>query len=303
MQDSMTLKEKHPLVVFVILTCNQREMTLKCLASLEKCEYPEKKVILVDNGSADGTLQEVEAQFPEVIRLRNETNLGAAAGRNCGIDHAQEHYPFEYLMFMDNDIVVEPDFLTKLVEGQQRYRDHGVIIASPKLFLMDEPAILDCAGGAKVNFYTGSTRTRGHGEEDHGQYDHDPMPDCVPATVLVHRRGIERAVHFDVSFDPYGYEDLDMVLRANAPGTPFLFVPDAVVYHKGSKTGFTGYSEEYTKVKAKNFKRFLKRHSTPLQRLCFFTLLPFLAIKPILRELRKGNIGSVIGLIKGFLKS
>ncbi len=297
------ITENLPAVVLVILTCNQKEITLQCLESLFHCGYEKKQIVLVDNGSEDGTLGAVKAVFPAVHCLRNETNLGAAAGRNVGIDYATDQCDFEYIMFMDNDIVVAPHFLNKLVEGLIENSDRGIEIASPKLYLMGSDNIIDCAGGAKVNYYTGSTQTRGHGETDAWQYDVEKFPKCVPTTVLMHRRALLRAHHFDVSFDPYGYEDLDMVLRANLPGNPFLFVPESVVYHKGSKTGFSGYSAEYAKVKAANLKRFLKRHSSVLQRFSFYCLLPVLAVKPISREIRKGNFGSVIGLIKGFINN
>lgn len=298
----MMVSPDRPSVVLIILTCNQKEITLQCLESLAGCNYPNKHIVLVDNGSTDGTVEAVKKIYPQIHCLRNQTNLGAAAGRNIGIDYALGALDFEFVMFMDNDIVVNPSFLDKLVDGLIEHNDLGIQIASPKLYLMGQDNILDCAGGAKVNFYLGSTQTRGHGEKDKGQYDDEKFPRCVPTTVLMHREALLRAEKFDVSFDPYGYEDLDMVMRANVPGVPFLFVPESIVHHKGSKTGFSGYSGEYTKVKTLNFKRFLRRHSTNLQRCSFCLLLPFLAVKTIIRELRRGNIGSIIGMIKGFLR-
>ncbi len=291
-----------PLVAVVILTCNQKNLTLDCLASLCKCHYGNKVIILVDNGSEDGTQDEVCRQFPHVVVLRNEKNLGAAGGRNTGIEHALQHLEFTYILFMDNDIVVMPDFLSKLVEGLESCEDSSVEIASPLLYQMGTEKIIDCAGGAKLNCYTGSTQTRGHGESNSGQFDTDRFPRCVPTTaVLMHRKALERAGRFDVSFDPYGYEDIDMVLRANPGGAPFLFVPDAVVYHLGSKTGFLGYTADYTCVKGKNMRRFFKRHASPFQWFCFNLILPFLSIKTIVRELRRGNVRVIWGLAKGFI--
>ena len=290
-----------PLVAIVILTCNQKKVTLDCLHSFAACTYEHKQIILVDNGSADGVQAEVNRRFPQVIVLRNEKNLGASGGRNTGIEYAQQNLDFQYIMFMDNDIIVMPDFLRHLVEGLESCEDSSVEIASPLLYQMGTDKIIDCAGGAKLNFYTGSTQTRGHGELDTGQYDQEKFPACVPTTVLMHRKALERAGLFDVSFDPYGYEDLDMVLRANPDRAPFLFVPDAVVYHLGSKTGFSGYTAEYTRMKGQNMRRFFKRHATSFQWFCFNLLLPFLSIKTIIRELRRGNVKAIWGLAKGFL--
>lgn len=290
-----------PLVAIIILTCNQTKVTLDCLNSYNNCKYENKHIIIVDNGSEDDVAAKINSKFEGVTVLRNEKNLGAAGGRNTGIAYAKKHLDFHYIMFMDNDIVVMPNFLTKLVNGLHTCENEAVEIASPMLYQMGTDKTIDCAGGAKLNFYTGSTQTRGHGEEDKGQYNDDFFPNCVPTTVLMRRSALERAGTFDVSFDPYGYEDLDMVLRANPERNPYLFVPDAVVHHLGSKTGFSGYTAEYTKMKGQNMRRFFKRHGSSFQWCCFNMFLPFLSIKTIIRELRRGNVKAIIGLAKGFL--
>jgi len=291
-----------PSVVIVALTCNQKKVTLDFLESFTACAYPNKQVIIVDNGSEDGVREEVNSRYPEVTVLRNETNLGASGGRNTGIEYALRNLDFTYILFMDNDIVVRPDFLTRVVEGLETCPDSSVEIASPMIYRMGTDRNIDSAGGAMLNFYTGSTQTRGHGETDTGQYGSERFPACVPTTAtLLHRKALERAGNFDVSFDPYGYEDLDMILRANPARNPYLFVPEAVVYHLGSKTGFAGYTAEWTRLKGKNMRRFFKRHATPFQWFCFNLLLPLLGLKSVFRELRRGNIKAVFALARGFL--
>lgn len=292
-----------PLVVIIILTCNQKDMTLQCLASFEKCTYGNKKIVLVDNGSSDNVLDAVQASFPEIVCLRNEQNMGAAAGRNIGIDYALFHWDFEYILFIDNDTMITPGFLVELVFSLVEIKDEKVEIASPKVYVMGENQIIDSAGGAKVNFFTASTQNRGFGEVDTGQYDRDNFPKCVPSTVcvLMQREALERAGHFDISFDPYGYEDLDMMLRGCPSSGKFLFVPQSIIFHKGSKTGFVEYTSEYTRVKGKNLRRFFARHATGFQQFCFFLLLPFLVFRTFARELCRGNVGAIMGLIKGYL--
>ena len=88
---------RQPLVALIILTCNQKEVTLQCLASFEKCTYPNKEIVLVDNGSSDGVLEAVAGAYPGVHRLRNERNLGAAGGRNVGIEYVLQEFSFEYI--------------------------------------------------------------------------------------------------------------------------------------------------------------------------------------------------------------
>ena len=298
------MPQKRPLVAIVTLTCNQKEVTLQCLESLSACDYTNRKVVLVDNGSSDNVVAEVEKSFPDVTCLRSETNQGAAGGRNIGIDHAVQEIPFDYIMFIDNDTVVQPNFLDKLVDGLVQWRDKGVSIASSMIYSMGTEKEIDCAGGAMVNFYTGSTQTRGHGEIDSGQYSNESFPKAVPTTaIIMDRQTLEKGRHYDVAFDPYGFEDLDMVIRCQGGTGPFLFVPDSIVYHKGTKTGFTGYTGEYAQLKAKNMMLFLKRHATPWQWFCFNLVVPLLGIRTVLREIAKGNFGAVAGLVKGYFGS
>ena len=299
----MVSVEQLPSVALVILTWNQKDTTLKCLESLKACDYTNLTVILVDNGSEDGTSDCVIRSYPNVVLLRNEENEGASAGRNTGIEYANMHISYSYIMFIDNDTEVRPDFLTKLVESLETCEDSRVQIASPMIYQIGTEKTIDSAGGSRVNFFTGSTQTRGHGELDKGQYQHKIFSRSVPTTaVILHKKAMERAGSYDVSFDPYGYEDLDMVLRANKKNTPYLFVPNSIVYHLGSRTGFKTYSNEYAATKGKNMRRFFKRHSTPFQWVCFNVLLPFLSIKTIARELSKGNVRTVWALAKGFFR-
>jgi GT2 family glycosyltransferase len=291
-----------PFVAVVILTCNQTKVTLDCLTSLQRCRYEHKRVILVDNGSEEDPREIVKKHFENITVIRNDTNLGASGGRNIGIDYAFKNLNFQYILFMDNDVVVAPDFLVKMVEAIEACEDPAIQLASPMLYRMGTEKIIDSAGGAMLNFYIGSTQSRGHGEENRGQYDHQTRSNCVPTTaVLMHRQAVERAKGYDVSFDPYGYEDLDMALRANVRQADFLFVPSAIVHHRGSKTGYSGYTVQYAHMKGKNMRRFLKRHATSWQWLCFNVLLPFLGMKSIVRELKKGNIKTIFGLVRGFL--
>lgn len=290
-------------VITILLTCNQKEETLACLKSLHQSQYPENTIIVVDNGSEDGTEERVKTSFPDVNYLKNETNLGASTGRNRGLTFALENFSFDYVLFMDNDIIVTEQFLTHLVAELKNVKDKKIEIASPKILYQSDNTIIDIAGGARVNFYSGSTQTRGNGEIDNGQYDADVITSLIPTTmVFMTKAAIERAKGYDPLFDPYGYEDLDMIIRANIPGTPFLYVPTSIIYHKGNRTGFSGFSKDYAKAKMRNLKLFLKRHSKPHHRVVFYTILPFIAARSIFKQLITGNFSGVLGLIKGYMQ-
>lgn len=291
-----------PLVVIVLLSWNQREDTLRCLESLHAITYPSVRVLLIDNGSEDGTEEAVAERFPGVRVLRNPENVGAAKGRNQAIDDAIAHQPFAYILFMDNDTVATPGFLEPLVAAHTA--EESVGLASAKLHKLLEPGVIDDGGGCRVNFYTGSTQRRGTGEVDRGQYDRPADSTCVPNTgcLLVSRDVIESCDRFDTGLDPFGYEDLDFSLRAMKQGFAFRFVPESLVYHKGNMTGFGGYTAEYAQLKGRNLRRFLARHATPWQRLCFSALLPVLALRTAAREVARGNPWAPFRLMMAYLK-
>jgi len=291
-----------PLVVIALLSWNQRDDTLRCLESLQAITYPSTRVLLVDNGSEDGTAQAIAEQFPHVRVLRNSENVGAAKGRNQAIDYALGHSVSAYILFMDNDTVVTPGFLEPLVEAHRA--DESVGLASAKLHKLLEPGVIDDGGGCRVNFYTGSTQRVGSGEVDRGQFDRPAAPGSVPNTgcLLVSRKVIESCEGFDTGLDPFGFEDLDFSLRAMKRGYAFRFVPESLVYHKGNMTGFGGYTEEYAKLKGRNLRRFLARHATPWQRRCFHALLPVLALRTVVREVVRGNPWAPFRLMIAYLK-
>ena len=110
----------NPLVYAVVLAWNQLSETLECLASLQQTLYHPLHVLLVDNGSSDGTADEVARQFPAVEIARLPENVGIARGYNAGVEIALERQA-EYVMVMNNDTIAAPDLVGHLV---QAFRDH-----------------------------------------------------------------------------------------------------------------------------------------------------------------------------------
>jgi GT2 family glycosyltransferase len=289
-------------IVAIVLTYDQREDTLRALQSLQQAGYPRLAIVLVDNGSSDGTVEAVAQSFPDVHVLRHETNQGAAAGRNAGMEFSEAHLEYDFMLFMDNDCVATEGFLEPMVDALTNADSVG--LASAKLHKLLEPGIIDDGGGCKINFYTGSSERRGSGEPDHGQYDRPTDPGHIPNTgcLLMTRAALRAADRFDTNLDPYGYEDLDFSLRAMKQGHVFMFVPEALVYHKGNKTGFGSYTADYAKIKGRNLRRFLRKHATPWQRFCFGLFLPMLAARTIVREVSRGNYSAPWHLMWALLK-
>lgn len=292
---------EEPLVAVIILTCNQKQYTLRCLESFSKVSYPNYQIIIVDNDSKDETEEEVSKLFSTAHYVKNSFNAGVAGGRNIGLKYAKEHVNFDYVLIIDNDTTVEHDFLGHLVAQMEENIDVGV--NAPKIYLQDEDLILDQAGGSVVNLFTGSTAKRGFGEKDLGQYDSRQTQKCLPsgACSLSRRKTIEQCDGLDEIFNPYGFEDLDYSLRVLKLGYSVAYCPESVIYHKGNKTGFTSYTEHYARIKGRHMRTFLKRHQTVLHKICFGMLLPVLGMRTVFREAKRGNIKAVIQLFRSFM--
>jgi GT2 family glycosyltransferase len=219
-----------PRVAIVVLSWNGRDDTLGCLASLRAVEHEPLDVVVVDNGSTDDTDAAVRAEFPEVELVRSEENLGFAEGNDVGIRRALERGA-DHVLVLNNDVEVEPGFVTALVEEAERRPDAGALC--PKI-LYFEPRDRIWFVGAAFDPRSGRGRHIRYRELD------DPAETAVTETdrvcgaaMLVRRRVLEEVGGFDPEFFLYA-EDTEWSLRARAAGLRHYVVPRSRVYHKVS---------------------------------------------------------------------
>jgi GT2 family glycosyltransferase len=140
-------------IVVIVLTLNQRERTLACLRSMignEDCSY---QVLVWDNGSDDGTKEAIGEEFPQVMVHHHPNNLGVASGRNAAAKLAIETINPNYLVFLDNDMLVEPGFVKGLLQPLIVLENVGQTQA--KLRFMDDRSRINDGCGAKINFFPG----------------------------------------------------------------------------------------------------------------------------------------------------
>ena len=289
----------HPHVSVIILTYNQKENTIACIRSFQSVDYPNKEIFVVDNASTDGTAEKIEKEFPFVHLLRSSSNLGVSGGRNFGIEQALNKYSTGYILSIDNDTEVKPDFLDQLIATANEHEDTGIV--TPKILNFYNRQIIDAAGN-EVNLFTGKTPTVGYGEKDVGQYDAivflKAASGCcqfIPVEVWRQLKG------YDTDFHPYGYEDLDLCLRARALGKKILLSSNSLIYHKKTQTIGSGkYVSSYTSIKGKNLRRFLTKHAKLHHKMCFFIIAPFLAFGSIFRAIRSGDPLAAFRLVSSF---
>jgi GT2 family glycosyltransferase len=290
-------------VAIVILTLNQRETTLRMLASLMPQVEPGMAVLVWDNGSTDGTVEAVARACPTVLAHHHPVNLGVASGRNAGARLAMDQFRPDYLLFLDNDLVLRPRFVRELLDVLER--EPGVGQVQGKLLYLDEPDRINDGGGCRINFVLGRTDPVGFKELDRGQCE--KVAPCVSGggAMMVRACLFEELGGFDSVFDPFGPEDLDFSLRLQERGHRALYVPTAVALHAVNHTyEGHGYTAVYARAKAKHWLRFLARHGSPLQKVGFFAVgAPIIAVRMLFRELRRGNFRAIVGSARGMFEA
>jgi GT2 family glycosyltransferase len=214
-----------PRISVIVLTYNGRQWLGACLESLlVQRDVPDYEVLVVDNGSTDGTLAYVGEAFPSVRTIDNGRNLGFAAGNNVGARAARG----AVLAFLNNDTVPADDWLSRLYTALI----DGTLVTS-RLVSMAKPEVVDSAGDGYLR--AGGAYKHGHGAPPEGfQESHEVFGVCG-AAFMIHRTAFEALKGFDESFFMV-YEDVDLSYRARLAGYKCWYAADAVVRHAGSGT-------------------------------------------------------------------
>ncbi len=218
-----------PRTAIIVLNWNGLSDTLDCLASLQRLDYPDYEVVVVDNGSSDGSVEEIQAQFPAATLIANEKNLGFTGGNNAGLRHALAQ-GVDYALLLNNDTKVAPDFLQHLVKTAEA--DPQVGIAGPTIYYHERPDLIWSAGGA-IDWKRGKTWMVGLNEPDTGQFGIAPREvDFVTGCALLAKRAVlEQIGLLDERFFAY-YEETEWCVRARQAGFKIIHVPQARVWHK-----------------------------------------------------------------------
>lgn len=217
-------------VSVIVANWNRRELLRACLKSLDTQTASEFEVIVVDNGSVDGSAEMVEQEFARARLIRNSENRGFCAANNQGIAAAQG----EFIALLNNDAEASPTWLQALLEALEGRPDYGM--AASKILVWEDPSRIDKAG--HLIYPDGQNRGRGSGEPDRGQYDgiaETLWPDGCAA--MYRTRMLAEIGGFDEDLFAYA-DDAELGLRARIAGWRCAYAPDAVVrHHRGATLG------------------------------------------------------------------
>ncbi len=244
----------------IVLTWNGKRFLPGCLDSLGSQTYRDFEVVLVDNGSTDGSADFVRERYPWVRLVALPENAGFAGGNNQGLAHAAG----EFIVTLNNDTVANPDFLAELVGAAEREPDAGMVAALLVNFY--DPGRIDVAGIAPG--FDGLCYCLGHGEPAGPPWD-EPREVFGPSAgaALYRRSMLDEVGFFDPAFFAYA-EDVDLAWRGRLAGWRCVTAPSAIVRHvhsatSGTESPFTIYHIHRNKwyVLLKNWPaRLLVRH-------------------------------------------
>lgn len=242
----------------VIVNWNGGDHTLRCLDSLRQASLRPALVIVVDNGSTDGSVSRIQERFPEVVVIEAKENRGYAGGNNLGIEFAMSRGA-DAVLLLNNDIELDEECVAKLAAelGADRVGAVGPLVLFPS-GPKQRPRIW--AAGGEVTHRENVSRLRGNGAEQNGRFTEPEAVDYLPGcAILIKRSVLERIGLLDESFFCY-MEDVDYGRRIEEAGFENRFVPAARAIHDASASTGGGYTPGRKYMNAVNSVRYLRRH-------------------------------------------
>ena len=257
----------------IVVNWNGKRYLEECLAALLAQTYSPCEIILVDNGSSDGSVEFVAERFPQVRIIENGENLGFAAGNNVAIRAARG----DYIVTLNNDTRAEPDWLEELVKVVET--DPRIGMCASKMLFYHHPGVLNSTG-ISLNI-AGIAWDRRGGEPDDGpstssghRLEREPVEIFGPCAgaALYRREMLDEVGLFDEDFFAY-HEDVDFAWRARSRGWRCMYSPLAVVYHVHSATGMEGSAFKNRLLGRNKIWTMVKNYPSPQ----IFLFLPLIA--------------------------
>lgn len=217
-----------PLVTIITVNYEHSDVTCELLQSLSKIQYRNIEIIVVDNASKKDNPEYMLRAFPHIQLIRSTENLGFAGGNNLGIKQSKG----DYLLFINNDTEVEPNFLGPMVNFLEQHPEIGAI--SPKIHFYHQPNTIQYAGHSPMNHWTMRSHSIGWNQADKGEYNDICETNFVHgAAMMVPRRVIEKVGMMSESYFLY-YEEFDWATRMLRAGYRLYYFGPSLILHKES---------------------------------------------------------------------
>jgi GT2 family glycosyltransferase/glycosyltransferase involved in cell wall biosynthesis len=256
--DIVFKKNTTPKVSIIIPAFNKVSYSYSCLKSIyEKIDpitNPSFEVVLVDNGSSDDT--PILGKIKNIVYVRNEENLGFVGGCNAGLAASKG----EYVIYLNNDAEVTPEWLTSLYDTIES--DESIGIVGSKIIYPN--GVLQEAGGVIFKDADGLNFGKFDQAESY-QYNYVREVDyCSGASIIIRRDLMNKFGGFDKLYHPAYYEDTDLCFKVRKEGLKVIYQPLSVIYHIEGGTAGTSTNSGFKKFQEINKAKFLKRWKTVL---------------------------------------
>lgn len=283
-----------PRVSIIILNWNGKDDTIECLESLKYIIYSNYEVLLVDNGSVDGSVELFRERYPGIEIIENKQNLGFAGGCNRGIKKAMDNGA-DYVLLLNNDTIVDKDFLTELVRIAEE--SEGIGVVGPKIYQYENKEKL-LLSGAKILFWKAGLLK---GYDVSTATDVDMISGCC---MLIKRETISSIGMLDSTYF-FGWEDSDFCVTAKKKGYRVVCAPKSRIYHKvgGSYGGHYANNPTILTEGIRNQLIFISRHASFLQKLSsILFMFPHLLLVIFWRTESISDIKTrVMAIVKGII--
>lgn len=224
-----------PSVYYIVLNWNQPGLTSECLDSLARQNYNNFNVVLVDNGSSDGSVEFFREHYPWIYLFEQHPNIGYSLGNNVGIDYALEKGA-DYIFLLNNDTEVHSDILPQLLAAAES--DPGIGIVGPTMYYYDPPDMI-WGGDNRIDWRGARTIRHQFGRLKGAAQIADQQPkevDYIDTCAILVKRRVFESIGFMNGDYFINFDDLDLNVRASRAGYKILYVPQAGMWHKVSAT-------------------------------------------------------------------
>lgn len=218
-----------PSVIVGIINHNRPVELIECVRSILNCTYPNKEIVLFDNGSTDDSVQRFRVEFPFLTILESVKNLGAAGARNKVMAWTRARNP-SYLLMIDNDTVVEKEFLQPLVEAMEN--DPGSAVACGTILEYDRRDTIWFGGGRLVPIRGLALHERVGEKLDRERFEAPRRVSYITVCMTLYRCSLLDKIGWqDERYFVY-LEDIEFAVRLHKQGYGQLYVPESIIYHK-----------------------------------------------------------------------
>ena len=285
-----------PDLSIIVVNWNLLDDTIECIDSLLKAGASLNQIIIVDNGSTDGSITGLRDYYQaQIFIITVKENIGYAAGANLGIQYALTQN-YEWLLLLNNDTIVAADFIKNMYQATQN--NNGYSILTPIIFYQSNPSIIWYQGERQIGNTLLTIDKYKNRKIKQNLPKFFPIDFTNGCAMLVSRKVFEKIGFLDESFFMYG-EEVDFCWRARLDGFKFACYTPAHIWHKISKSS-QGSQPMSRYLRIRNQIYFYKRYTHGFEILTYFVFTLIRTVKLCIIDLLKGHITLIPPSILGW---